>query len=123
MGKPIVVEGAKCACNQEEKSTQKPLKVTSQNVETINDKTVATIMDCIPIANVPSFGTCKILTLQANGAKIPCVPVAAGTWSKGSKMYAINGQPALLESDKLRCAIGGTITVKMNPDNKNVVSD
>ncbi len=83
----------------------------------------ATIMDNIPIANIPPFGMCMCpanpavasATAAAMGVltPMPCVPVTVAPWAPGSPTVMINGSPALTLSCKLMCTWGGVISVTM----------
>jgi hypothetical protein len=88
------------------------LIVNSQTKATIDDKLAATIMDFQPIANIPPFGTCNVLTAAALGVPTPCALVPAGPWKPGSTTQVkIGDQLALLSTDKLMCAIPGVISI------------
>jgi uncharacterized protein DUF4280 len=81
----------------------------------------ATIMDNIPIANVPPFGMCNspsnpevaAATTAALGVltPMPCVPVLPAPWVVGSPTVLIGNIPALNDSAKLMCAWGGVIQI------------
>jgi hypothetical protein len=81
----------------------------------------ATIMDNIPIANVPPFGMCSspsnptvaAATAAALGVltPMPCVPVLPAPWVVGSPTVMIGNFPALNDSAKLMCAWGGVIQI------------
>lgn len=81
----------------------------------------ATIMDNIPISNVPPFGMCSSIanptvasaTAAALGVltPMPCVPVLPAPWVVGSPTVLIGNMPALNDSAKLMCAWGGVIQI------------
>lgn len=81
----------------------------------------ATIMDNIPMANVPPFGVCSspsnptvaAATAAALGVltPMPCVPVLPAPWVVGSPTVLIGNLPALNNSAKLMCAWGGVIQI------------
>ena len=81
----------------------------------------ATIMDNVPITNVPPFGTCSSMsnpvvaaaTAAALGAltPMPCVPVTPAPWAPGSPTMLVGNMPTLNESSKLMCAWGGVIQI------------
>lgn len=81
----------------------------------------ATIMDNIPISNVPPFGMCSSIanptvasaTAAALGVltPMPCVPVLPAPWVVGSPTVLIGSMPALNDSAKLMCAWGGVIQI------------
>lgn len=80
-----------------------------------------TIMDNVPILNIPPFGMCSS---EANPAVIaataaalgtptpaPCVPVTVAPWEPGTPTVTIANLPALDTSCKLMCAWAGQISV------------
>ena len=81
----------------------------------------ATIMDNIPMTNVPPFGMCSspsnptvvAATAAALGVltPMPCVPVLPAPWVVGSPTVMIGSLPALNNSAKLMCAWGGVIQI------------
>jgi hypothetical protein len=81
----------------------------------------ATIMDCVPMANVMPFGLCKAkanpqvaaATSAAGGTltPMPCVPVPQGPWSPGSTGVTIAGQRALTVGSTCSCAWTGVIEI------------
>lgn len=81
----------------------------------------ATIMDNVPIVNVPPFGMCSSMsnpvvaaaTAAALGAltPMPCVPVTTAPWVPGSPTMLVGNMPTLNESSKLMCAWGGVIQI------------
>ena len=90
---------------------------------------LASIMDNIPIVNIPPFGMCSSVgnptvaaaTAAALGVltPMPCIPVAVGPWVPGSPAVLIGGKPALNNSSKLVCAWGGVIQIN-NPGTMNI---
>jgi hypothetical protein len=81
----------------------------------------ATIMDHIPVLNVPTFGMCNspsnptvaAATAAAMGVltPMPCVPVTPAPWTPGSPTVLIGNMPALNNSSKLMCTWGGVIQI------------
>ena len=81
----------------------------------------ATIMDNVPILNIPPFGMCNspsnptvaAATAAALGVltPMPCVPVPAGPWIVGAPTVLIGSMPALNDSSKLMCSWGGVIQI------------
>lgn len=69
---------------------------------------VLTILDCVPMVNVMSFGVCP------NGpVPTPCVPVPAGSWIP-MKPTVIAGKGPILRMDSmLVCGRGGVIQIIM----------
>lgn len=104
-----VVKGAqlKCAVG----TAPAALKVSSQDIVTIEGKAVATIQDCMPKSNVPPFGTCQTLTAAAMGVAQPCNMIPAGPWTPGSTIRTVLNLPVLTKNCKLMCGVGGVITI------------
>ena len=81
----------------------------------------ATIMEHVPIVNVPPFGLCSSLanptvaaaTAAALGAltPMPCVPATSAPWVPGTPTVLIGDVPALNDSSKLMCNWGGVIQI------------
>jgi len=81
----------------------------------------ATIMDNVPILNIPPFGMCNspsnptvaAATAAALGVltPMPCIPVPAGPWIVGAPTVLIGSMPALNDSSKLMCSWGGVIQI------------
>lgn len=81
----------------------------------------ATIMDNIPIANIPPFGMCTSLanptvaaaTSAALGVltPMPCIPVIPAPWAPGSPTVLINSSPALNNTSKCMCMWAGVISI------------
>ncbi|MFT5779008.1 MAG: hypothetical protein ACI837_001965 [Crocinitomicaceae bacterium] len=74
-----------------------------------------TIMDYIPVLNVPPFGQCSSpsnpMVIAAFGAPQPCIPVTIAPWSPGSPTVKIGKLNALDEADKLLCMWAGSIEI------------
>jgi len=81
----------------------------------------ATIMDFVPIANIPPFGMCSSLAnpmvIAATAAALgvltpmPCIPVTVAPWVPGSPTVLVNNFPALNNSSKCICSWGGVISI------------
>jgi hypothetical protein len=94
------------------------LVVTPEN-QTLVGAPAATIMDNIPIKNIPPFGMCSSIanptvasaTAAALGVltPMPCVPVIPAPWAPGSTSMLIAGKPALHDSCKCMCSWAGVI--------------
>lgn len=93
-----------------------PITITSQAACKIDNQLAGTIMDYAPTTNIKPFGTCKTLTASASGVPTPCVPATVAPWTPGSATVKIGGFPALLDSDKLACTVGGMISVQKSMD-------
>jgi hypothetical protein len=81
----------------------------------------ASVMDHLPVVNVPSFGMCTSLanpvveaaTAAALGVltPMPCVPVTPAPWIPGAATVLLAGGPALDATSTLACAWAGAISV------------
>ncbi len=86
---------------------------------------VATVVDTIPMTNIPTFGMCMSLgnpevataTAAAEGALTPqpCVPATGTPWTPGALTVQAGGLPCVPISSMCQCAWGGVITVDV-PD-------
>jgi len=74
----------------------------------VEGRPAATIMDYIPIVNIPTFGVC---TSPANPTKPACVPVIPAPWIPGSPLFSIHNVPALNDTCKCMCTWGGVIQI------------
>ena len=82
----------------------------------------ATIMDNIPIVNIPPFGMCSSLanptvaaaTTAALGVltPMPCIPATVTPWIPGTTDVLIANMPSLNDSCTLNCLWGGVITIE-----------
>ncbi len=83
-----------------------------------NDLPVATILDFIPIVNIPPFTLCDspanpmfiALTAAALGVPTPapCIPIVVAPWEPPSNVL-IDGIPVLTEGCFTECLWGGII--------------
>lgn len=83
----------------------------------------ANIMDHIPFTNIPPFGMCQspsnpafvAATSAAMGTPtpVPCTPATAAPWAPGSPTVKVVMFPALNDSSKLVCSLGGMIEISM----------
>jgi hypothetical protein len=80
----------------------------------------ATIMDMVPMENIPTFGMCNTIsnpevasaTAAALGVltPMPCVPATVTPWAPGAVSVTITGMPALTNECMCNCMWGGVIT-------------
>ena len=98
MAKKYVVDGAQLKCSLG--VTPSKLVVLPDRIEELTGKRKANVIDCKP-ANIPPFGACKITSPPK-----PCTP-ACLRWLGGKYDNLIQGQPALLDCDKVVCMAGG----------------
>lgn len=121
MGGPNVVTSAMIQCTfGAAPASMTVLPVAKVMVE---NKPAATIMDNLPMVNIPSFGMCMSLsnpqvaaaTSAALGVltPMPCVPVVATPWSPGAAKTLIGGKPALTAGAMCNCNWGGVVSVTM----------
>jgi hypothetical protein len=115
----LVCMGAMLQCSFG--ATPSTLIVTPENMVNSVSMSAATIMDNVPVKNVPPFGMC---TTQSNPAvaaataaalgvptPAPCVPVTTAPWTPGSSTVMVKNKPALNNSSKLMCTWGGVIQI------------
>ncbi|HZT67006.1 MAG TPA: DUF4280 domain-containing protein [Acidimicrobiales bacterium] len=98
-----------------------------------NGLPAATIMDFVPLENIPTFGMCtspanpEVITATAAAAGVltpmPCVPVTTSPWIPGSPTVLINGMPALTEICTCICDWGGVITIGVPGQETVLTSD
>jgi hypothetical protein len=97
------------------------LVVTPENRTLCGGVPAATIMDHVPLKNIPTFGMCSSIanptvataTTAAFGAltPMPCLPVTAAPWVPGAPTVLIGVFPALDNNCKCMCAWGGVISL------------
>ncbi len=95
----FLVDGAELKCTMGTSSGS--FKVLSSKVKG-SRKPKGNKLDCIPMANIPSFGTCKV-------TKFPCIP-ATTPWNTSSNVK-VRGAPAINESCSTMCALGGKVSI------------
>lgn len=81
----------------------------------------ATIMDSVPMENIPTFGMCMTpsnpevaaATAAAFGVltPMPCIPATGTPWTPGAITVSIGGLTALDETSMCMCSYGGTIMI------------
>lgn len=122
-----VTMGATMMCSQG--LTPSTLVVPPINKVFADNLPAATVMDKIPIVNIPPFGMCRSMsnptvsaaTSAAMGVltPMPCIPLIAGPWKPGSSSVKIANKKALTKNSKCKCAWGGNITL-INPGGRTV---
>ena len=117
---PLVVNGAMIMCTMGIGPSTlsvvphgKPVNAGSQPV--------ATIMDNVPIVNIPPFPMCNSIAnpivAAATAAKLgvftpaACLPVIPAPWTPGSPKAVVNGNHALTADSTCMCAYGGSISI------------
>lgn len=117
-----VVDQAMLKC--ESGDANSPLTVTNQQDASIGDHTAATIMDHAPGTNIPTFGTCKILTSAASGTPTPCAPATPAPWVAGATSPVnIGGPLGLLDSDRLVCTVAASPCISVVDPGQTDTSD
>lgn len=114
----LVTLGAQLVCTS---GTAPSALIVAPPTVTGEMKPVANIMDHIPIANIPPFGTCNVLTAAAAGVPTPCVP-ATTPWTPGSPTVMVRNMPALNSTSKCVCSIGGSISITSPGSTKEMVA-
>ncbi|MEE9361198.1 MAG: DUF4280 domain-containing protein [Cellulophaga sp.] len=97
------------------------LSVLPTNMVNTSNMPAATIMDNIPIVNIPTFGMCSSIanptvaaaTTAAFGVltPMPCLPATVAPWTPGTPDVLIGSIPSLNNSCTLNCLWGGVITI------------
>lgn len=95
-----------------------PLSVLPVN-RVLTGAPAATIMDHVPVLNIPPFGMCSSMAnpvvIAATAAALgvptpmPCVPATVAPWVPGAPTVLLGTMPALDNSCKLTCMWGGVI--------------
>lgn len=114
-----VTKGASLICNQG--AAPSSLIVLPINRVMVDGKPAATVMDKIPIVNIPSFGVCRSManpqvaaaTSLAMGVltPMPCIPRLPASWQPGAKKTKIGKFACLTQNSKCTCAWGGSISI------------
>ncbi len=118
MGK-CVCSGATMKCSF---GTSTPsLMVLPMNMVNTTSKAAATIMDYIPMVNIPAFGNCSSIanpmvaaaTAAALGVLTPqpCIPMTVAPWTPGSATVKIKNFNALDDASMLMCTWAGSIEI------------
>jgi hypothetical protein len=113
-----VVTGAMMTCSFG--MTPAPLNASPTGVMA-SGLPAATIMDMVPMENIPTFGMCTTpsnpevasATAAALGVltPMPCVPVTVAPWAPGAVSVRITEMPALTNECMCNCMWGGVITI------------
>jgi hypothetical protein len=89
--------------------------VTPEKMVNTSNQPAANIMDNIPMKNILPFGTCSSpsnpAVIAAMGSPVPCVPVTVAPWAPGAPTVLLKNFPALNDTSKLICMMGGVIEV------------
>jgi len=89
--------------------------VTPEKMVNTSNQPAANIMDHIPMKNILPFGMCTSpsnpAVAAAMGSPVPCVPVTPMPWTPGAPTVLLKNFPALNDTSKLTCLMGGMIEV------------
>lgn len=117
----MVTNGAMLTCSFSVPPVPAPLTVLPANRVLVENQPAATVMDHVPMVNIPSFGLCMAPTnpqVIANTAAAmgvptpaPCLPMTAAPWIPGSPTVLVGPFPALNPESKCLCNWLGVITV------------
>jgi Domain of unknown function (DUF4280) len=90
--------------------------VTPEKMVNTSNQPAANIMDHIPMKNIMPFGNCTSpanpAVVAAMGAPVPCIPVTTTPWVPGAPTVLLKNFPALNDTSKLICMMGGIIEVQ-----------
>jgi hypothetical protein len=97
------------------------LIVTPENKTLGGGPPAATIMDHVPMKNIPTFGMCSSLanptvasaTSAALGVltPMPCIPATSSPWFPGAIKTLVGNKPALHDACKCMCNWAGMISI------------
>lgn len=122
MSCPQVCAGATLQCSFGAAPTV--LNVLPTNRVLTSSMPAATIMDHIPLVNIPTFGMCMStanpMVIAATAAALgvltpmPCIPATASPWIPGgAPTVLLGGMPAIDSNSMLMCNWAGVIKVLM----------
>ncbi len=119
----LITAGAVLRCSFGAAATQLQLAGTPFSAQR---RTLATIDDVRPGANIAGFGMCHAptnpavvaATSAANGVPTPapCQPAIAGGWTPGSTVVDVDGVAAVPDNAQCHCQHMGVITVVAQPN-------
>ena len=110
-----VINGATINCSFG--AAPSTLVVLPINRVMVQNMPVATIMDYVPIVNIPPFAICNaptnpaVIAAKVVGAPAPCVPIIPAPWVPGSPTVLVGNMPALNNSSKCMCTWAGVISI------------
>ena len=92
-----------------------PMVVPYRKPVVPNALPIATIMDFLPIDNIPSFVGCTSPANPASGGGVlspaPCIPATTSPWFPGYPRIQIDGIPALSPGSTCQCNWQGEIKI------------
>ncbi|MCY1424397.1 hypothetical protein D3C76_327400 [compost metagenome] len=114
-----VVNGASLLCSFG--TAPAKLIVAPANRIRAEGQAAATIMDHLPISNIPAFGMCRSManpqvasaTAAALGVltPMPCLPATSAPWAPGASKTVISKLPALGSTATCACTWAGVIQI------------
>jgi hypothetical protein len=124
----IVVNGAQMQCSMGT-APSSLVVVPKGQPNQAGGQFAASIMDNIPMTNIPPFLMCTTLTNPQVAAATsaaqgvltpqPCIPVIPAPWAPGAPTVAVGGNPALTSDSKCVCQWAGQISI-INPGQMTV---
>lgn len=119
MGSPVVTAGAQLLCTFG--VAPATMVVLPVNRVLVGKQPAATVMDHVPMLNIPTFGMCSSMsnpmviaaTTAALGVltPMPCLPATVSPWMPGAMRATAGKLPLLTASSQCNCIWGGLITV------------
>lgn len=115
----LLGEGAMVSCSMG--TAPMPMIVPPEGPLLATGMPTATILDFVPLENIPSFGLCTSLanpevdaaTIAAEGAltPMPCVPATMSPWLPGAPGVLAEGIPVLCSGSICLCDWMGEISI------------
>ena len=116
----LVVHGASLRCSQGTNPAALVVPAADQTLD--QSHASATVMDFLPVVNIPPFGLCNSpanpqvasATAAAQGVLTPqpCVPAIAGPGVPGAAQVHQLSKPLLTSNSTCNCTWAGTISVE-----------
>lgn len=104
MGKAYIPLGTKSKCSMGSSENLLNLPIDHGVIYSPEGKPLLNANDHIPSQHILTYGLCKV-------TKLPCMPVTPLAWINVNKQHILDGAPALLDTSKLPCMIGGVISI------------
>lgn len=105
-----LTDGATLSCTMGTSTASYSLSSsTSMVTATDTNAQIGTLTDAIPYTNIPTFGTCSVLTAAASGVSTPCNPITV-TWLSTATSGSLNSLPIATTDSMCICCVGGVIT-------------
>jgi hypothetical protein len=98
--------------------------VPEGSVVTAGGSPMATVMDFVPIVNIPNFAVCRSPSNRAcnnPSRSAPCTPAIAEPWLPGAPTVLVNEIPALTQDSVCGCTLGAPACISIvEPGPSNV---